>query len=265
MSEWRVPAGFRSLDEISGNGERFDVISICSPTRNHAYDLKVALGLQPTLIFCEKPIADVLSETETLVGECAEAGVLLAVNYTRRWDPAVADVKKGIEEGRWGALRSVVGYYNKGLLNNGSHMLDLLHLLLGPLGVVHVGRAVDDFYADDPTVPVWLEAAGGLPVQIAGAHASDFAFFELQIVFARAVITMEEGGLFWRERGAADSAHFAGYRVPGQGVRRPGGYAQAMQRSIDNIFDAIRRCDALASTGESALAAQRLCEEIRQQ
>jgi predicted dehydrogenase len=264
MHEWKVPVGYRSMDEIARGGAAFDVVSICSPTANHAHDLQVALGVQPKLIFCEKPTTESAGETARLVAACKRAGVDLAVNYTRRWDPAVADLKAGLEDDRWGALRSVVGYYNKGLMNNGSHMLDLLHLLLGPLRVVHVGKPVEDFFTDDPTLPAWLEAAGGLPVQLACAHAADFAFFELQLVFARAVITMEEGGLFWRERPAADSAEFAGYRVPGEGTRRPGGYAQAMRRSADNIFGAVRRREPLASTGDSALAAQRLCEEIRQ-
>jgi predicted dehydrogenase len=264
MRSWKVASGFRSMDEAARGDGRFDVISICSPTASHAHDLRAALGLQPKLIFCEKPATASAAETERLVAACRDARVDLAVNYTRRWDPAVADLKRGMEEGRWGTLRSVVGYYNKGLMNNGSHLLDLLHLLLGPLHVIHVGKPIEDFFADDPTLPAWLETADGLPVHVACAHAADFAFFELQLVFAHAVIAMEEGGLHWRERPAADSAEFAGYRVPGEGVRRPGGYTQAMRRSIDNIFGAVQRREPLASTGESALAAQRLCEEIRQ-
>jgi predicted dehydrogenase len=262
MRDWKVAAGFRSMDEVARSKDAFDVISICSPTASHAHDLQAALGLRPGLIFCEKPATASAGETARLVAACGKAGVDLAVNYTRRWDPAVADLRKGLDEGRWGALRSVVGYYNKGLMNNGSHMLDLLHLLLGPLRVVHVGKPVEDFFADDPTLPAWLETANGLPVQLACGHAADFAFFELQLLFARAVITMEEGGLFWRERSATDSTEFAGYRIPGEGERRPGGYAQAMQRSVDNIFGALRRREPLASTGETALAVQRLCEEI---
>ena len=264
MQSWKVAAGFRSMDEAARGAGRFDVISICSPTAGHAHDLRAALGLRPKLIFCEKPATASAEETARLVAACRDASVDLAVNYTRRWDPAVADLKQGMEAGRWGALRSIVGYYNKGLMNNGSHLLDLLHLLLGPLRVVHVGKPVEDFSADDPTLPAWLETAGGLPVHVACAHAADFAFFELQLVFARAVITMEESGLYWRERPVADSTEFAGFRVPGEGTRRPGGYAQAMRRSVDNIYGAVRRREPLASNGESALAAQRLCEELRQ-
>ena len=263
MRAWRIPAGFRSLEEATDLTDNLDVISICSPTASHATNLEAALALRPRIIFCEKPVSTTLPQAESLVASCARARVPLAVNYTRRWDPDVADLKRGVDEGRWGPLRAVTGHYNKGLLNNGSHMLDLLHFLLGPLRVVHAGRPIPDFFPDDPSIPVWMETAVGLTVQLGCAHAADYAFFELQLVFAQTVITMEEGGLFWRERPATDSAEFAGYRVPGDGARRPGSYAQAMLRSVDNIFGAVTRAQPLASTGESALAAQRLCEEIR--
>jgi predicted dehydrogenase len=263
MDRWRVSAGYGSIDEAARARERFDVVSICSPTPSHESDLAAALKLAPRVIFCEKPVSTAAASTQRLVLACKDAGVQLAVNYTRRWDPSVADLRKGIEEGRWGRLRCVVGYYNKGLLNNGSHMLDLLCLLLGPLRVLHVGRPVNDFSPDDPTLPVWLEATGEVPVHIVCGHAEDFALFELQFTFSDALVAMEEGGMYWRERKTVPSSEFAGYRVPGEGMRRAGGYPQAMLRSIDNIFAAVRHGQPLASDGDSALAAQRLCEVIR--
>jgi predicted dehydrogenase len=259
---WRIPKAFRTLEEAMGCGERFDVISICSPTGCHARDVRLALELKPKLIFCEKPVTDSLEQTESVVDACEESGVPLAVNYVRRWDPAIKDLKNGIDEGRWGILRSAVGYYNKGLLNNGSHMIDLWHFLLGPLVFVNAGKGTSDFFPEDPTVPALLETAGRLPVQLACGHAKDFALFEAQFLFSGAMLTMEEGGMYWSERRVAQSKTFAGYRVLDAGVRRPGAYAGAMLRSVDNIFGAITRGDALASTGESALVVQRLCEEI---
>ncbi|MGH8188068.1 MAG: Gfo/Idh/MocA family protein, partial [Steroidobacteraceae bacterium] len=249
MSDWRIPIGFRSIDEVLDSPERFDVISICSPTPCHAHDVRTSLKLRPKLLFCEKPLASSALETESLVRACRDRDIPLAVNYTRRWDPAIAELRTGIEKAQWGPLRSVVGYYNKGLLNNGSHMLDVLSLLLGPLRVVKVGRPIADFSADDTSVPVWLETATHLPVHLACGHAADFALFELQLLFADAMITMEEAGMFWRERKPLDSAAFAGYRVLDEGTRREGLYPQAMLRSVDNIFRAIKYRQPLASTG----------------
>ena len=264
MAAWRVPTGFRTIEEALNSGNRFDVINICSPTQYHVHDLEIAVHLQPKLIFCEKPVTPSLSDTERLVEACSKANIPLAVNYTRRWDPSISNLQADIHAGRWGELRSVTGLYNKGILNNGSHMLDLLRLLVGHLDVLKVGKLIHDFFPNDPTVPVWLEGANRLPVHLACGNAEDYAIFELQMVFSLGVLTMEEGGMYWRERRAVNSEMYKGYRMLDAGIRRSGGYPTAMLGALDNIYRAITRGDALASTGESALAVQRICERIKQ-
>ncbi len=71
--------------------------------------------------------------------------------------------------------------------------------------------------------------------------------------------------MFWRERRVIDSATFKGYRILEDGLRRAGEYPRAMLQAVDNIYRAINHGEPLASTGESALAAQRLCEQVKQQ
>jgi predicted dehydrogenase len=265
MAAWGVGVGFRSIEEAMDSRHRFDVISICSPTTCHAHDLEIALRLKPKLIFCEKPLTSALVESERLVEECRKSNVLLAVNYSRRFDPDVLKLQADMQEGRWGKLRSIIGCYNKGILNNGSHMLDLVSLLVGPMEIIEVGKPIYDYFPNDPTIPVWLEGAGALPIQIACGHAEDYALFELQLVFSEGVLVMEEGGMFWRERRVVDSATFKGYRVLDDGARHPGRYPRSMLQAVGNIYNAISAGKSLASTGESALVAQRLCEQIKQQ
>jgi predicted dehydrogenase len=264
MKEWNIQLGFSSIDEILNLDYRFDVISICSPTTYHSHDIKVALQLSPKLIFCEKPMTTSLHDTERLVEACKTANVMIAVNHTRRWDPAVSELQADILSGRRGELRSIVGIYNKGILNNGSHMLDLLNFLVGPVSIINVGKPVSDYLLDDPTIPVWLESEQGVPIHLVCAHAEDYAIFELQLIFSLGVLTMEEGGLYWRERRAVQSTTFKGYRKLDDGARYAGEYPHAMIKAIDNIYRAVTRGDALVSNGESALLAQRLCEKIKQ-
>ncbi|MDC0152045.1 Gfo/Idh/MocA family oxidoreductase [Deltaproteobacteria bacterium] len=265
MDFWGIPTGFRTIDEILDSGYQFDVISICSPTDCHAHDLEISLRLKPKLIYSEKPVTTSLVETERLIEECNNNNILLAVNYSRRFDPDILKLQADMKAGRWGQLRSVVGCYNKGILNNGSHMIDLLHLLVGPMVTVKVGKPMQDFSQNDPTVPVWLEGPQDIPVYLACGHASDYTIFELQFVFSQGVLTMEDGGLFWRERRVIDSKTFKGYRVLNEGVRRSGEYPRAMLLAVGNIYGALTKNNPLASTGESALAAQRLCELIKQE
>jgi predicted dehydrogenase len=175
----------------------------------------------------------------------------------------VAQLKAELSDGHWGAVRSVSAIYNKGILNNGSHMLDLLLGLLGPLHIVSVGQVVADFFPNDPTVDATLRTEQGFPVQLNVAHAQDYTLFEMQIVTERGVINMEDGGARWRFRHAKPSEQFAGYRFlnAGEWVEPFGSYA--LTGAVANIFDALQNGAPLASSGSNALQAQALCEQIQ--
>ena len=265
MRRWGIGQGFDDMAAaVAAHAPgHFDIVSLCSPTSVHAGQIEAALALKPRLVFCEKPVTPTLAQTEALVQRCAAAGVPLAVNHTRRWAPDVQRLAAELKAGAWGSVRSAVGTYNKGVLNNGSHLVDLLHLLLGPMTVMHAGAALADHWPDDPTVPALLQTTSGVPVHLNTAHAADCAVFELQLITATVVIAMEDGGLQWRVRRVIDSPHFRNYRVLDGGERIPGEYLQATQRAVANLHAHLGHGEPLASTGASALAAQRLCEEIR--
>lgn len=263
MVEWGVTVGFQSIDEVLHSNNRFDVISICSPTTEHAYHLEMALRLHPKLIFCEKPVTTSVLQTEYFVANCREAKIPMVVNYTRRWDPDIAQLTKAIHAGQWGELRTVIGLYNKGILNNGSHMIDLLYLFLGPMKIVKTGAPVNDYFPEDPTIPVWMESENGVLITLAAGNAEDYSVFDLQLVFSKGILSMEDGGMCWRERCVVDSTLFKGYRKLEADRRREGKYSQAMINAVDNIYRSIRYGEPLASTGETALFAQRVCERIR--
>jgi predicted dehydrogenase len=264
QQRWGIEHTYASLPEALGSGTHYDVISVCSPTPQHAADLNMVLRASPRLVFCEKPLAAEIKEATGLVAACRDAGILLAVNYTRRWDPEISAFKSALERGVWGPVRSAVGYYNKGVLNNGSHMVDLLQHLLGPLELQATGTAQSDHSAEDPTVPALLATTNATPVHLATGAAGDYALFELQVVTAKGVVAIEQGGFSWRERLVRESPRFAGYHDIGDDTQRPGGYPKAMLRAATNIHEALTQGAELASTGETALAAQTICDQIRQ-
>jgi predicted dehydrogenase len=263
MARWSIPQGFPALDRLPAAVGSFDVISICSPTPLHSEHLAGVQNLKPRLIFCEKPLTLCARDSQHWVQQCEQAGVLLAVNHLRRWAPDVRRLRQEIHAGVWGELRSVVAHYNKGILNNGSHMIDLLNYLIGPLDLLYIGPAARDFWDDDPTVTAVLSTEKGIPVYLNAADARDYSFFELELITSTAVLVMEEGGARWRIRKIGDSSHFKGYRAAGVGEYRDGEIAHAMTHAVANIHEAIRSNAPLASTGRDALVAQLLCERIR--
>lgn len=263
QERWLVPTGYASFNDLDARAGDFDVISICSPTKAHGEDLQVALQLRPRLIFCEKPVTPSLQNTQLMVQKCLDQKILLAVNYSRRWSPQVVELMAELSNGDWGAVRSVSAVYNKGILNNGSHMIDLLHCLFGPLRLTSVGQCVNDFFGDDPTVDATLVTEQGAPVQLNVSHAQDYAVFEMQIITQRGVINMEDGGTRWRFRRAEDSTLLPGYRFLTHGDWTESKVSLALSRAVTNIFGALQNGDALSGTGTNALQAQKLCEQIK--
>ena len=264
METWGVHKGFRHLEEVINANLVFDVISICSPTALHYQHTLLALRLAPKLIFCEKPITSSANETKIILERCNAAKVVLMVNYTRRWDPEISKLKRLMVDKFYGELRSVVGYYNKGIFNTGSHFIDLLHHLLGDLQVVAALEGFVDFSVDDPTISVLLQSEQNIPIHLVAGNAKDFALFEMQFIFANCILNMCESGIYWCKREIVNSTRFAGYRNPDVGVEFKGGYKKSITLALENIYQTLTADAEIACTGVDAYRAQVVCEKIIQ-
>lgn len=264
---WGVERHAATLDELNARPGDFDVISICSPTLFHAEHLDRALALRPGLIFCEKPVAQDIADAARVVAACKRAGVALAVNYTRRWAPDLVALATEVRQGGWGRPLSAVGWYGKGVVHNGGHMIDLLHLFLGELRLIAAGPPLFDHFSDDPSASALLQTAGGASVHLVAVDARALTQFELVLSCEKGEIAMREGGRTIELRQPSSSDIFAGYRELGERETRSGRYDEAMTMAVADIANTLgnapQAAQPLASTGESALTAQRLCEIIR--
>ncbi len=265
MDFWSVARGFDDLDAVVNSGFSFDVVSLCSPTLSHYGDLQKIIALKPKIIFCEKPVTLTAKETEQVVKDCQQAGILLAVNHTRAWDASLSQLKQAVDAGEWGELRSIIGTYNKGVLNNGSHLIDLLYRFVSSINIIAVAPPVFDYTDDDPTIPALLQGDSGVSIHLVAAHAADYAIFEVQFIFSQGVLVMEKGGFSWRQRRAVDSPIFKGYRMLNEGSFYAGGYDNAMKRAVDNIYRAVTEQDDLLEIGHTALKVQKFCEQLKRQ
>lgn len=260
---WNVPESAASIAALGAQPGTFDVVSICSPTACHADHLEAALSLKPRLIFCEKPVSGEFAEAERLVRACQDAGVALAVNYTRRWAPDLVALAEEVRTGAWGRVLSASGWYTKGVVHNGGHMVDLLGMFVGAMEVRAAGAPVFDHWDGDPTVGALLAAGDGASIHLVPGDARAFTQFELVLACEKGEIAMRDGGFRIETRRVEDSDTFAGYRTLGGRESVPGRYEEAMARAVSNIADHLDHAKPLASTGANALAAHALCEAIR--
>ncbi len=261
---WDIEIDAADIAELNVDSGTFDVISICSPTVLHPQHIKQAVALRPRVIFCEKPLASDLTASRQLVEICKASGITLVVNFSRQWDPVLAELTTQLSNGRWGSVRSIIGHYNKGILNNGSHMIDLLFRLVGPLKLVSTASAQFDFSEFDPTVAALLTAAKGrVPVYLNPGCAKDFTYFEMEIVCELGVIRMHSSGLGWQLRNVVSSPLFEGYNSLGVPREITGGYLETMAGAVNDIYAYLEGSASIGGMGESAIEVQKLCMQIQ--
>lgn len=124
------------LDKVKPDGA-----IIATPNALHV-PVGLACAARGVPMLVEKPIADSVEASETLIAAAERAGVPLLVGHYRRFNPITQKAREVVQSGKIGKLTAVTGLY----------------LLQKP-----------DSYFDIP----WRKAAGGGPVLINLIHAID--------------------------------------------------------------------------------------------
>lgn len=254
--QWGVARHYTSIDDIAER--EFDVVSLCSPAERHADHLQAMLDWPVRLVFCEKPLTLDIGQSRRLVADYQRSGRALAVNFQRRWEACV----RQLQGEDWGRLLVANGLYTKGVQANGSHMIDLLQALLGPLKAEIATDAVIDYLPEDPTLGGVLRTESGAPVKLSVGDRGCFTVFELDLLFERGRVTFGDSGYSWCRRRVVDDARFAGYRILEPPVWQPTALDLALGEAIDNIADFLSSGRPLLSTGHTALATQETVAEL---
>jgi len=253
---WGVARAYASLDEIEDR--TFDVVSFCSPAELHADHLQSVLDWPVRLAFCEKPLTLDIGQSRRLVAAYEQAGKALAVNYQRRWEACVRQLQ--CED--WGKLLVANGLYTKGVQTNGSHLIDLMSALLGPLTVDRVTDAVTDYLPEDPTLGAVLRTADGAPVKLSVGDRQCFTIFELDLLFERGRVTFGDSGYNWCRRRVIDDPRFAGYRILEPVRWERTALDLALSEAVGNIAEFLLSGKGLLSTGRTALATQEVVARL---
>ncbi len=207
---WKVGNLYRDLDEMLVK-EGLDILSICTWSNTH-YDLaKLAVKRGVKALFCEKPIADDLAKADELVDLCREAGVILAVNHSRRWDDGHWKIKRFLDSGKLGKIHQVNCYYTAGISNTGTHLFDLFRFFLGEAKWIQASPE-PIFGEKDPTVSGQMFFGNGALVSLIGLDVKDYLVLEIDFYGSKGRLRIIHSGFgvqYWK---IGKSPYFSGYR-----------------------------------------------------
>lgn len=248
---WGVAARYHDFAQML-DAERPEIVSICTPDHTHYVLIRTALE-HPAVraVFAEKPLALSLEHADELAKLAATRGVVLAVNYSRRYAPGFEQFRKMITDGVFGAIQAVSGFYTKGTLHNGSHWFDLANFLIGPtrqvIGINRMGEA-----GEDPTLDVMLEFECGSAGYLHGCAAAAYAMFEMDIVGSQGRARIVDSGFVIEIYGVVASPFGAGYRKLVLQDKIEGGLENALLAAIADMVRCLREGGMPRCSGSDA-------------
>jgi predicted dehydrogenase len=233
-----------------------DVVAIATPAALHRAGAEQALRRGVRAIVCEKPLATTTEDGDAIVAACHDTGVPLAVNYMRRFDPAVAELREQLAGGAIGSVRAGVAWYPGGLLENGSHMVDLVDFLLGPIERAEVTAA------DAESPAARLEAAGVI-VHLLPAPTAPLNVFQLELLGTGGSLRYLQSGMTYSFHGTTTPAALPHVEViDADGEHRRTDLPRYGLHVLDALAARVDGDAPLPSDGDSALRALRVCAAL---
>ena len=242
--------------------EKADIISICVPDEAHEDVLEACLAYKPKAVFCEKPLTTDIASAQRIVTRYDQAGILLAVNFSRRWNPGVIRLKEEIQKDRYGRLLKAQGIYTKGILHNGSHMIDLMRYLCGEIKVTRSLGAKTDWKAADPSMDAFLEFSNGASGFLCCGDDRLFSIFELDMLFSKARVSLKNFGedLIY-EKVVLDPV-LRGHKFLKLAGHQKMSLNKNMLYALRNVVDALEGKGILLCPAQEAYKTQLICHKI---
>jgi predicted dehydrogenase len=188
-----------------------DVVVVAAPTRLHYHCVRRTLEqCRPQVILCEKPLAYEISEARAIVEDCETWGTKLYVNYMRRSDPGVIEVRRRITAGELGESIKGIAWYSKGLVHNGSHFVNLLEYWLGGVqsfAVLDRGRLWDGV---DPEPDLHITFERGV-ILLLSAWEEAFSHYGIELLSSNGRLRYEQGGQSIQWNPVGTDPEFRGY------------------------------------------------------
>jgi predicted dehydrogenase len=238
-------------------------VIIASPSESHAAVLDEVVNQEkPKTILCEKPLAYDLADAREMVNTCEKEDIALYVNYIRRADPGVIEIKRRIENNEISAPIKGVVWYSKGFLNNGSHFFNLLELWLGSFiefKLIDAGRLWDGV-DPEPNIEVKFERG---TVVFLSAWEEAFSHYTLELLSQSGRLRYEQGGEFVTWQSVLSDQSFSGYKILNT---EPEIIANGMNRYQWHVFEQLAASIAgkhcTLCTGRQALTTLESMHEI---
>jgi predicted dehydrogenase len=149
-----------------------DAVILCTPHAMHTEQV-LAAAAAGKHVFCEKPLALTRADAERSVAACRKAGVMLGIGHERRYEPAIAELRRLVRADALGTIMHAEANFSHdkladvpsgdwrtspkdapaaGMTAMGIHLTDLFVDLFGSMSEVYAATTSRVAYPDNGDV-----------------------------------------------------------------------------------------------------------------
>ncbi len=254
---WHCKA-FKNLNEALNN---IDVVCCAVPDEYHFEILKEIANYNVKFVFAEKPLTKTIKQAEQILDIYTKKNILIQINYTRRFLKEFQELKIYIS--KCGKLIKGNGYYGKGILHNGSHMIDIIQFLLGDIFSYKTNSKIYDFYKDDPSVDAEL-ILDNSKIILQAIDCNIATIFELELFFENARIRIINSGFQIEIYEIQESSIFKGYKnfIKTQTINVD--FNNAFINAANNIYNVLENNETILCSGYNAKNVLEICYKLKE-
>lgn len=236
-----------------------DMVICCVPDQYHGQTLKEIAAYRPKLVIAEKPIATSLAEAEE-IQNLYTGTIPLMVNYSRRYIKEFEKLRHNIKT--YGRFLKGIGYYGKGILHNGSHMIDFIRYLLGDIdAITNTGNTIQDF-PGEPSIDAVLQICEGTFSMLA-IDSRAVTIFEIELFFEKSRIRILDGGKSIEYYTVKESPIYKDYYQYTLAQTITVDNSSAMRGLTNNAVQYLKNQEKIKCTLEDGISVLRTCIEIQ--
>ncbi len=241
---------------------KVDVVCIANPDEFHYSTLKEVAKYSIKSVFSEKPFTKTEVEGQEIINLYKKLNIPISVNYSRRFVPEFQELRRKISDGMLGSFLCGTGFYGKGILHNGSHMIDMLRFLIGEVEAYKVLNSCYDFYKDDPSVSCLLYFKNQSSFNLQYVNCSKYTIFEADLLFEKGRVSITESGLKISYSSVQQSTVYKGYNFLQKDLEVTTELFNAMYVAADNIYQNLNSGIDLLSPAWDAYLNLAICNRI---
>ncbi len=269
---WDVDALYLDYREMFEQ-EQLEIVCVATHPGLHRDIVEAAVAAGAKGILCEKPLALSLTDGDAIVAACRQAGCVLSVNHSRRWNPVFIKAREMLEAGAIGDLISMLGICQgvkpfpawtadeEGpLIHDAVHIFDLFRLYAGDvrsvIGTAH--RRKQPFAVEDISEAIFSFHSGVSAVSMAN-ELTRYARFGIELQGSEGLLSLEyAGNQWWLSVDTTDHLNEPDPRIEWYTLEpRPfpaTEEASSIQRAIEELTRCIESGDEPSSNGEDGVA-----------